>query len=159
MGFLEKQTDPTSPMHWRGDMQADYFYPSGIAGDKFFKNLMQNGTFLATKCTKCEKVLFPPRLYCEDCFEEIPDNNWMEVPAAGVVRLFTVAKLNAHGEKMGNPKVMALIDIDKTDGSTLGIIKTNDFTRDFTGVKVKAELKPRESREGTIKDILFFEEF
>lgn len=35
MGFLEKQTDPTSPMHWRGDMQADYFYPNGVAGINF----------------------------------------------------------------------------------------------------------------------------
>ena len=80
MTFTEKQTDPTSPMHWRGNMQADYFYPSGAAGDKFFKHILQNETFLATECPKCEKILFPPRLYCEDCFEEIPDSNWVEVP-------------------------------------------------------------------------------
>ncbi len=67
MTFTEKQTDPTSPMHWRGDMQADYLYPSGIAGDKFFKHLKEHDSFLATKCSKCGKILFPPRLYCEDC--------------------------------------------------------------------------------------------
>jgi len=50
MGSLEKQTDPTSPMHWRGDMQADYFYPSGVAGDKFFKHMMPSETFLPSKC-------------------------------------------------------------------------------------------------------------
>jgi len=158
MGFLEKQTDPTSPMHWRGDMQADYFYPSGIAGDKFFKHLMQNDTFLATRCMKCDKVFFPPRLYCEDCFEEIPENNWMEVPAAGAVRLFTVATINAHGEKMEEPKVIALIDIDKTDSAMLGIINTKDLKRDYCGVKVKAVFRPTEKREGTLKDILHFEE-
>ena len=103
MGFLEKQTDPTSPMHWRGDMQADYFYPSGIAGDKFFKHIKQNDTFLATKCPKCEMTLFPPRLYCEDCFEEISDSNWLEIPATGTIRLFTIAKINAQGKKMETP--------------------------------------------------------
>jgi uncharacterized OB-fold protein len=158
MGFLEKQTDPTSPMHWRGDMQADYFYPSGIAGDKFFKHIMQSDTFLADKCPKCNKTYCPPRLYCEDCFEEIPDSNWKEVPPIGVVKLFTIAKLNAHGEKLANPRIMAMIDIDGTDSAMLGIIGSNDIQKDFTDVKVKAVLRPKGKREGTIKDILYFEE-
>ncbi len=158
MGFIEKQTDPTTPMHWRGNMQADYFYPSGAAGDKFFKHLKQMDTFLATKCSKCNKVLFPPRLYCEDCYQEITDDDWAEVPAAGTVRLFTVVMLDAHGEKLANPEVIALIDIDKTDGAMLGVVKTADINKDLSGIKVKAILKPQETREGTIKDILYWEE-
>ena len=143
---FDKQTDPTSPMHWRGDMQADYIYLSGIAGDKFFKHLKEKDTFLATKCKKCGKVFFPPRLYCEDCFVEIPEGDWIEVPATGTVRLFTVATINTLGKKMEKPKVIALIDIDKTDGATLGIIKTDNIERDFCGIKVKAilNLKPKE---------------
>jgi len=156
--MLEKQTDPTSPMHWRGDMQADYFYPSGVAGEKFFKHIMQSETFLASKCLKCNKVYCPPRLYCEDCYVEIPNENWKEVPPIGSVKLFTVAKLNTHGVKLANPKIVALINIDGTSSSMLGIIGSNDFDKDFTGVKVKAVLKPRDKREGTIKDIIYFEE-
>ena len=157
MTFGEKQTDPTSPMHWRGDMQADYLYPAGVAGDKFFKHLMQNDSFLATKCTKCNKILFPPRLYCEDCFTEIPEADWLEVPLSGTIKLFTIATLNAQGEKLKTPKIIALINIDKTHGNLLGIIKTNDFKRDYSGVKVKAILRPKDKREGTLKDILYFE--
>lgn len=156
MTFLEKQIDPTSFMHWRGDMQADYLYTSGVAGDRFFKNLMKKGTFLATRCPECEKVLFPPRLFCEDCFCEIPEKGWLEVPPRGKVRLYTVATLNAHGEKLEEPKVIALIDIDKTDGAILGIIKSKNLKKDFTGMKVKAMLKPKNKREGTLKDILYF---
>ena len=155
---FDKQTDPTSPMHWRGNMQADYIYPSGIAGDKFFKHLKEKDTFLATKCKKCGKVFFPPRLYCEDCFVEIPEADWIEVPATGTVRLFTVATLNTLGKKMEKPKVIALIDIDKTDGATLGIIKTDNLEKDFCGIKVKAIFKPKTEREGTMKDILAFQE-
>ncbi len=158
MGFLEKQTDPTSPMHWRGDMQADYFYPSGIAGDKFFKHIMKNDTFLACKCTKCSKIYCPPRLYCEDCFEEIPDSNWKEVPPVGTVCLFTLAKLNAHGKKLANPKLVAFINVEGTTSTMLGIINTNNADKDFTGVKVKAILLPKDKREGTIKDIIYWEE-
>ena len=156
--MLEKQTDPTSPMHWRGDMQADYMYTNGVAGDRFFRHLMEKDSFLATKCKKCGKVLFPARLYCEDCFQEISEADWLEVPAAGTIRVFTVATINAHGKKMEEPKIIALIDIDKTDGALLGIIKTKDLKRDFCGVKVKAVFKPKEKREGTLKDILYFEE-
>ena len=155
---FDKQTDPTSPMHWRGNMQADYLYTSGVAGDKFFKHLKEKDTFLATKCKKCGKVFFPPRLYCEDCFVEIPEADWIEVPASGTVRLFTVATINTLGKKMEKPKVIALIDIDKTDGATLGIIKTDNIERDFCGIKVKAIFKPKTEREGTMKDILAFQE-
>jgi len=157
MTYGEKQTDPTAPMHWRGDMQADYMYPSGIAGDKFFNHLKEKDTFLATKCKTCNKVLFPPRLYCEDCFNEIPESDWIEVPASGSVKNFTVAALNAHGEKLQEPKVIAMIDIDNTDGALLGIIKTNDYEKDFSGLKVKANLRPKGKREGTLKDILYWE--
>lgn len=157
MTFTEKQTDPTAPTHWLGDMQADYMYTSGIAGDKFFNHLKEKDTFLATKCKTCNKVLFPPRLYCEDCFNEITDNDWMEVPCTGTVRIYTVAKLNAHGEKMQEPIVVALIDIDNTDGAILGIIKTSDYDKDFSGLKVKAILRPKAKREGTLKDILYWE--
>jgi len=157
MTYGEKQTDPTAPMHWRGDMQADYMYPSGIAGDKFFNHLKEKDTFLATKCKTCNKVLFPPRLYCEDCFNEIPESDWIEVPSSGTVRIYTVARLNAHGEKMQEPRVIAMIDIDNTDGAILGIIKTNDYEKDFSGLKVKANLRPKGKREGTLKDILYWE--
>ncbi|MBD3196314.1 MAG: nucleic acid-binding protein [Candidatus Lokiarchaeota archaeon] len=158
MTFTEKQTDPTAPTHWRGNMQADYLYPNGVAGDKFFKHLKNNDNFLATVCPDCEKIFFPPRLYCEDCFVEIPGENWIEVPATGTVRLFTTATINAHGKKMETSKTIGLIDIDKTDGAMLGIIKSSEMDKDLLGLKVKAILRPREQREGTIKDILYFEE-
>jgi hypothetical protein len=158
MTFTEKQTDPTAPTHWRGNMQADYLYPSGVAGDKFFKHLKANDSFLASICPKCEKIFFPPRLYCEDCFVEIPEENWTEVPAQGTIRLFTTATINAHGKKMKTPKMVALIDIEQTDGAMLGIIKTTEPDKDHIGAKVKAVLRPKEQREGVIKDILYFEE-
>ncbi len=156
MTFLEKQTDPTSPMHWRGDMQADYLYPNGFAGDKFFQHIKKHDSFLASRCPKCEKVFCPPRLYCEDCFCDIPDGEWRKVPAEGNVRLWTVAMINAHGEKMEEPKIIALIDIKETDSAMLGIIKTKDLEKDLTDKKVKAVFRSKKKREGTLKDILYF---
>jgi uncharacterized OB-fold protein len=157
MTFLEKQTDPTSRMHWLGNLQADYLYTSGAAGNRFFNHLKKKDSFLATKCPECKKVYFPPRMFCEDCFCEIPDKGWMEVPARGTVRLFTVATIDTFGEELKEPKVVALIDIEKTDSAMLGLIKTKNKDKDYTGMKVKAVLRPKNKREGTLKDILYFE--
>ncbi|MFO8109426.1 MAG: Zn-ribbon domain-containing OB-fold protein [Thermoplasmata archaeon] len=158
MTFFEKQTNPLDPVHYRGNLQVDNLYTSGAAGNRFFKHLMKNDTFLASECKECGTVFFPPRLYCEDCFVEIPEENWFEVPAAGTVRLFTRAKLNTYGERLEEPKIMALIDIEDTDGAHLGVIKSDEPDKDFIGCKVKAVLRPKDEREGTLKDILYFQE-
>ena len=144
-------------MHWLGNLQADYMYTNGVAGNRFFNHLKKKNNFLANKCPECKKVLFPPRLYCEDCFVEIPDKGWFEVPARGTIRNFTVVAIDARGDKLPQPKVLALIEIDKTDGALLGIIKTKSLNTDLTGKRVKAVLKPKSKREGTLKDILYFE--
>ena len=156
MTFLEKQTDPTSPMHWRGNMQADYLYTSGVAGDKFFKHLMKNDSFLVSRCLQCKKVFFPPRLFCEDCFCEIPDKEWFEVPPTGTIRLYTVVTIDTYGKKLEEPKIVGIINIDKTDGAILGIIKTNNFEEDLRDVQVEAVFRSKSEREGTLKDILYF---
>ena len=156
MTFFEKQTDPTAPMHWLGDMQADYLYPSGVAGDKFFKHIMKNNTFLADSCPKCNKTYCPPRLYCEDCFCEIPDKEWFDVPAKGEIKLHTIATINTYGNKLEAPTLIGMIKIDKTDGLFLGIIKTENPEEIFQGVQVEAVFKPKNQREGTLKDILYF---
>ena len=156
MTFIEKQTDPTKRMHWPGDMQADYLYPSGIAGDRFFKHIMNNDSFLASKCPKCNKVYCPPRIYCEDCFCKIPDDKWIEVPASGTIQLYTIATIDSYGEKLEEPKVIGMIRIDNTDSSMLGIIKIDNIDEELRGIQVKAVFKSKGIREGTLKDILYF---
>jgi uncharacterized OB-fold protein len=156
MTYLEKQTDPTTPIHWPGNMQADYLYPSGVAGDRLFKHIMKNDSFLASKCPKCKKVYFPPRLYCEDCFCEIPEEKWIEVPATGTIKLHTIVTIDSYGDKLKEPEVIAMINIDDTDGVILGVIKTDNIDEELRSVQVKAVFKSKREREGTLKDILYF---
>jgi uncharacterized OB-fold protein len=156
MSFLEKQEDPTSPMHYPGNLQVDNMYTSGVAGDKFFKQIIEKGSFLASECKKCGTKFCPPRLYCEDCFVEIPDEDWKEVPAVGTVRLFTTAVINTYGEYLDAPRCIALIDIEGTDGAMLGLLKTDDTEKDLIGAKVEAVFRPKEEREGTLKDIQYY---
>jgi len=156
MTFVEKQTDPTSPMHWPGDMQADYFYPNGVAGNKLFKHIMKNDSFLSSKCPKCNKKYFPPRMYCENCFCDIPEDNWTEVPATGTVKNYTVVSIDTYGEKLEKPRIVGMINIQDTDSILLGIIKSDNIDEDLRGKQVKAVLQSQNKREGTLKDILYF---
>ena len=80
-----------------------------------------------------------------------------EVKPVGVIRVNTTAILDAHGEPLEEPVVLGLIDIDGTDGSMLGRIKTKKLGADLSGKKVKAVLRPKKEREGTMKDILHYE--
>ncbi len=58
--------------------------------------------------------------------------------------MFTLAPLIAHGEKLRVAKVIALIDIEETTSIMLGIIKTKDHKKSFTGVKVKVVLRSKD---------------
>ena len=156
MTFIEKQTDPTTPMHWNGDMQADYLYTNGVAGNKLFKHIIKNNSFLASKCPNCNKNYFPTRLYCEDCYCEIPEDEWTEIPATGKIKLHTVVTIDTYGRKLDEPKVISMINIDNTNGVILGLIKIENIDEDIQGMNVKAVFQSPEKREGTLKDILFF---
>ena len=60
---FDKNINPLKLHHLVGDMEADYIYTPGVAGDKFFKALRDEGKFLATHCEPCNHTYLPPRMY------------------------------------------------------------------------------------------------
>ena len=61
---FDKNTNPLKLFHLVGDMEADYIYTPGAAGDKFFKALRDEEKLLATHCESCDHTYMPPRMYC-----------------------------------------------------------------------------------------------
>jgi uncharacterized OB-fold protein len=152
-----------SPKQWVGDMEADYIYPTGIAGDKFFKELKKSGQLVASECGKCGTTYVPPRMYCENCFVEI--ETWKTLPPEGTVTTktlppegtvttFTVASLNEKNEKLPEPRVWAHIKIG--DGGLVHNLGEIEPGKVSIGMKVEAVLKPADNRKGEISDILYF---
>jgi len=140
---------------WVGDMEADYIYTTGIAGDRFFKLLRDEGKFSATVCPNCNITYVPPRMYCENCFTELHD--WKELEPTGTVETFTIANLDEKNKKLAKPRLWAYIKIDGSDGGVvhnLGEVNPRELK---VGMKVKAVLKPKEERKGEITDIKWFE--
>ena len=81
MTFLERTTDARKFRHWEGDVEADYIYTSGVAGERFFVALRDEGRMLASRCAACKLDYLPPRMFCEDCFAELTE--YVDVPRAG----------------------------------------------------------------------------
>ena len=143
------------PRHWDGHMEADYVYTSGIAGERFFRTLVETGKLSGTNCPKCGIVYVPPRMYCERCFTEL--TAWKELDPKGTVETFTVAYVDEADKKLKKPRVWAFIRIDGANGGLVHNLENVEPSKVTVGMKVGAVLKPRKERKGEITDILHFE--
>jgi uncharacterized OB-fold protein len=151
---FDKNTNPLKLFHLIGDMEADYIYTPGVAGDKFFKALRDEEKLLATHCESCNHTYMPPRMYCERCFSKL--DKWIETEPAGVVDTFTLAHEDRDGEKLREPVLVAFIRIDKTDGGLIHKLGEVDPGAVKIGMKVQAVLKDKSKRSGGLSDIDYF---
>jgi len=149
---LEKITKPLNARHWIGHMEADYVYTLGVAGERFFKEIKENGRIMGAKCPKCNVVFVPPRMYCERCFEKLEE--WVDVGKKGVVHTFTIATIDINGEKLAKPEIYALIKFDGTCGGIIHKIGETDTV--YIGMEVEAVFKPQNERKASINDIAYF---
>jgi hypothetical protein len=131
---------------WIGEMEADYIYTPGIAGERFFLEL-KNGKILGTRCRRCRIVYLPPRIYCEKCFH--PLEEWVDCGRRGKVHTYTIAYKN----KNGKPEIIAFIRI--ADGGLIHYLDTSPEEVEV-GMEVEAVFREEEERKGSIMDILHF---
>lgn len=154
MALKERLTKKSEAKAWYGDMPVESLYTVGIAGEKFFRALKDDGIILGTKCTECETVYVPPKIYCERCFEKL--DQYVEVAQCGSLESFTCVHIGLDGKKLEEPIFIGLIRLD--GASTCLVHKLGEITVEelCMGMRVCAELKPKAKREGSINDILYF---
>ncbi|MGD8545255.1 MAG: Zn-ribbon domain-containing OB-fold protein [Candidatus Bathyarchaeota archaeon] len=151
---MDKITNPFNLGHWLGDMEADYIYTLGKAGERFFKEIKDNGRIMGAKCPCCNVVYVPARMYCEKCFTRL--EKWIDVGKRGTVHTFTVATININGEKLEKPTIFALIKFKGTCGGLIHKIEEIDPEKVKIGMNVEAVLKPIPERKASINDIKYF---
>lgn len=154
MAMKERLNKAIDAKVWYGELPVESLYTVGIAGEKFFRALKDEGKFLGTKCPKCNMVYVPPKIYCERCFEKL--DNYIEVAECGSLESFTCVHIGLDGKRLPKPILVGLINLD---GASTNIVhKLGETTVDelCLGMRVCAVLKPKAKREGTINDILYF---
>jgi uncharacterized OB-fold protein len=154
MTFLERTTDPRRYRHWEGNLEADYIYTSGVAGERFFVALRDEGRLLAARCSVCGLDYLPPRMFCEDCFAELTE--FVDVPRDGRVAALTVAHLDRGGARLVRPEVWAFVTFRGIRGGLVHrLLVAPDHAR--VGAAVRPKLRPKAARVGAITDIEGFE--
>ncbi len=151
---FDKIRDPRKIRHQIGNMEADYIYTAGVAGERFYIALRDEEKLLATSCEKCNITYMPPRLYCDQCFAEL--SNFAEVPSTGVIESYTITYFDRDGEPLPEPEILAFVKIDKTDGGLIhriGKVKPESLK---IGSKVTAVFEVKTKRQGALTDIKYF---
>jgi len=154
MSLLEKVDKNTEARAWQGEIPIQNRYTYGLAGEKFFREIMDNARFVGTRCPECNFIYVPPAIYCERCFSRLEE--WVEVGPEGTVQSFTVLLVALDGSPLTEPEIMALIQLDGADSvlvHRLGDVELDDLA---IGMRVKAVFKPKKQREGSILDIVHF---
>nr|MBC7244296.1 Zn-ribbon domain-containing OB-fold protein [Chloroflexota bacterium] len=154
MALLEKVDKNIQARVWRGDMPIQGRYTCGLAGERFFREMMDNARFVGTHCPECDYTYVPPAIYCERCFSKLDE--WVEVGPEGTVQSFTVLLIAPDGSPLEEPEILALIQLDGADSvlvHRLGKVGLDELT---IGMRVKAVFKPKREREGSILDIVHF---
>jgi uncharacterized OB-fold protein len=151
---LDKIQDPKKMRYVEGHMEADYIYTAGIAGDRFLETIRDKGVLLATHCDKCNVTYLPPRIYCARCFAQL--KIWKEVPSTGIIQTFTMVSEDANGKPLAQPKMLAFIQIDNTNGGLIHTIGEAKPEQLKIGMRVKAVFKKPAERTGALTDIQYF---
>jgi uncharacterized OB-fold protein len=134
-------------------VDARYAWDAGVAVGRFLDGLRE-GRILGRDCRGCERVLVPPRMFCERCFRAT--DAWRGVDARGVVQTFSICHVRWDMEKLEKPELPAVISIDGSDGGflhKLGEVAPDDVR---VGMAVEAVWRPETERTGSILDIAYF---
>ena len=134
-----------------GDFPVHFRYTVGVAGEKFFREIMENGRLIASRCPKCNLNYLPPRIYCERCLSKLDE--YVQVENKGTVETSTLCHQDADGRELAQPVGVALVRFHAAHG---GIVhKTRGHLA--IGDKVRVVFKERSKRVGSILDIECFE--
>ncbi len=141
---------------WKPDLK--YAWDNGVAIGRYLAEFKE-GRIIARVCHKCDRIMLPPRMFCELCFR--PTDEWMYVKDTGVINTFSIAKVNWDASRRGPkepPLLPAVIEIDgASEGMGIMHMLGEADPKDFKiGMKVKAVWKKPEDRTGAITDILYF---
>ncbi len=154
MSILEKPDRNIDAVAVEGDIPIQSRYTYGLAGEKFFREIMDNARLLGTRCENCEYTYVPPTLFCERCFAKLED--WVEVGPEGTVQSFTVLLEDLDGSPLAEMEIMALIQLDGADSVLVHRLGDVGLDELAIGMRVTAVFKPPKEREGSILDIVHF---
>ncbi|HLA98482.1 MAG TPA: Zn-ribbon domain-containing OB-fold protein [Anaerolineales bacterium] len=150
MSLLER--DPNAPQAWYGDLPVSSRYTFGLAGERFFRTIKEEGRIMGSHCKKCNHTHVPAAQFCEMCLNELSD--WVDVGTVGELHTFTVLYEAYDGARLEQPEIVAFVGFG--DGGLVHRLQEIDPEDIYFGMPVEAVFKPKDQRVGSILDIAYF---
>lgn len=151
MGLTERITDPRELRGWPGEIPVAQQYTIGPAGERFFREIKDKGRLMGARCSQCQVLYLPPRLYCEQCFSELIE--WEEAPNRGRVHSFTVLHVDLDGNRLPEPELFAVVQIDGSHGGLIHRLRKVQPEDVYIGMPVETVFRKKQQRTGSILDI------
>jgi uncharacterized OB-fold protein len=149
MTLLER--DKNAPAAWRGNLPVTSRYTYGLAGEKFFRALKDEGKIMGTVCNNCGRTYVPAAAFCERCLSELTE--WVDVGLVGELHTFTLLFVDYDGNPLEEPELVGFVKFG--DGGIVHKLDADPDTLEI-GMKMEAVLKPKAKRTGSILDIECF---
>jgi uncharacterized OB-fold protein len=129
-----------------------YSWDMGEAIGRYLEELKQ-GRLIARRCHRCERIMIPPRMFCERCFR--PTDDWVYVKDTGRVNTFSLCYISWDVRHLKRPEIPAVIEIDGASPGMgiLHVVRNVAPKKMRVGMRVRAIWKPQSRRTGSITDI------
>jgi uncharacterized OB-fold protein len=133
-----------------------YAWDTGEAIGRYLEELKQ-GRLIARRCGQCERVMIPPRMFCERCFR--PTDDWIYVKDTGRIATFSLCYVSWDVRRLKQPQIPAVIEIDGASPGMgiLHVVKKIRPGKVHIGMAVQAVWKPKRQRIGGVTDIAYWE--
>jgi uncharacterized OB-fold protein len=136
-----------------GRIKVPYRWFAGEVGTRYLESLRDEGKFLGTRCSKCEKVYHIPRRNCPDCFEECSE--WVELGSSGTLESYTIVrKHHPQLSPLPLPYGYGIIKLEGADTGFLHLLGEFDDQDLKVGITVEAVFS--DAREGSVLDVKYF---
>ena len=146
------KNNPLEGGAWQGDLPVTSRYTFGLAGERFYRAIKDEGKLFGTRCNRCERNYVPASLFCERCMQEL--DTWIDVGTSGEVHTFTLLYEGLDGDRKKNPEIIAFIRLG--DGGIVHRLSEIDKDKITIGMQVEAVFKAKAEREGSIQDVSHF---
>ncbi len=151
MALKEKINNTTLHTYVEGRIPMQYRYTYGLAGEEFFKKI-KDGKLIGSRAEQSETVYCPPRIFCEDSFEEITE--FVDLDGVGVLESFTISCEDLHGETLDRPVIVGFVRFLDADGGLAAPLYCPVEDLEI-GMPVKLAFVPKKERVGAITDVYF----
>ena len=133
-----------------------YRWDTGEAIGHYLEELKQ-GRLIARRCDQCQRVMIPPRMFCERCFR--PTDEWVQIKDTGTILTFSLCYVSWNVTRLKRPEIPAVIAIDGASEG-MGILhKVQNIAPKAVrvGMALRAVWKPNNRRVGSITDIAYWQ--